>query len=119
MKTVYLLVVLLPLIGAIAAGFFGQTLGRVNSHRVAIAGVALSCILSLVVLGDALSGSVFNYTIYTWATIGGLRFEVGFLVDTLTATMMVVVTSVSLAVHVYTIGYMEEDDGYQRFFSYI
>ena len=119
MKTVYLLVVLLPLIGAIAAGFFGQTLGRVNSHRVAIAGVALSCILSLVVLVDALSGSVFNETIYTWATIGGLRFEVGFLVDTLTATMMVVVTSVSLAVHVYTIGYMEEDDGYQRFFSYI
>ena len=119
MKTVYLLVVLLPLIGAIAAGFFGQTLGRVSSHRVAIAGVALSCILSLVVLVDALSGSVFNETIYTWATIGGLRFEVGFLVDTLTATMMVVVTSVSLAVHVYTIGYMEEDEGYQRFFSYI
>ena len=119
MKIVYLLVVLLPLIGAVATGFFGQALGRVNSHRVAIAGVALSCVLSLVALFDALSGSVFNETIYTWATIGGLRFEVGFLVDTLTATMMVVVTSVSLAVHVYTIGYMEEDEGYQRFFSYI
>ena len=119
MKTVYLLIVLLPLFGAIAAGFFGRALGRVNSHRVAIAGVALSCVLSLVVLFDALSGTVFNETIYTWATIGGLRFEVGFLVDTLTATMMVVVTSVSLAVHVYTIGYMEEDEGYQRFFSYI
>ena len=119
MKIVYLLVVLLPLIGAVATGFFGQVLGRVNSHRVAIAGVALSCLLSLVGLFDALSGSVFNETIYTWATIGGLRFEVGFLVDTLTATMMVVVTSVSLAVHVYTIGYMEEDEGYQRFFSYI
>jgi NADH-quinone oxidoreductase subunit L len=119
LKIVYLLVVLLPLIGAVATGFFGQALGRVNSHRVAIAGVALSCVLSLVALFDALSGSVFNETIYTWATIGGLRFEVGFLVDTLTATMMVVVTSVSLAVHVYTIGYMEEDEGYQRFFSYI
>ena len=119
MKIVYLLVVLLPLIGAVATGFFGQVLGRVNSHRVAIAGVALSCVLSLVALFDALSGSVFNESIYTWATIGGLRFEVGFLVDTLTATMMVVVTSVSLAVHVYTIGYMEEDEGYQRFFSYI
>jgi NADH-quinone oxidoreductase subunit L len=119
LKIVYLLVVLLPLIGAVATGFFGQTLGRVNSHRVAIAGVALSCVLSLVALFDAFSGSVFNESIYTWATIGGLRFEVGFLVDTLTATMMVVVTSVSLAVHVYTIGYMEEDEGYQRFFSYI
>lgn len=119
MKTVYLLVVLLPLIGAIAAGFFGRRLGRVNSHRIAIAGVALSCLLSFVVLFDALSGTVFNESIYTWATIGGLRFEVGFLVDSLTATMMVVVTSVSLAVHVYTIGYMEEDEGYQRFFSYI
>jgi NADH-quinone oxidoreductase subunit L len=119
LKIVYLLVVLLPLIGAVATGFFGQALGRVNSHRVAIAGVALSCLLSLVGLFDALSGSVFNETIYTWATIGGLRFEIGFLVDTLTATMMVVVTSVSLAVHVYTIGYMEEDEGYQRFFSYI
>lgn len=119
MKIVYLLVVLLPLIGAVATGFFGQALGRVNSHRVAIAGVALSGVLSLVALFDALSGSVFNETIYTWATIGGLRFEIGFLVDTLTATMMVVVTSVSLAVHVYTIGYMEEDEGYQRFFSYI
>ena len=119
MKTVYLLIVLLPLIGAIAAGFFGRRLGRVNSHRIAIAGVALSCLLSLVVLFDALSGTVFNESIYTWATIGGLRFEVGFLVDSLTATMMVVVTSVSLAVHVYTIGYMEEDEGYQRFFSYI
>ncbi len=119
MKTVYLLIVLLPLFGAIAAGFFGRRLGRVNSHRVAIAGVALSCVLSLVVLVDALSGTVFNETLYTWATIGGLRLEVGFLVDTLTATMMVVVTSVSLAVHVYTIGYMEEDEGYQRFFSYI
>ena len=119
MKTVYLLVVLSPLIGAIAAGFFGRRLGRVNSHRIAIAGVALSCLLSFVVVFDALSGTVFNESIYTWATIGGLRFEVGFLVDSLTATMMVVVTSVSLAVHVYTIGYMEEDEGYQRFFSYI
>ena len=119
MKTVYLLIVLLPLFGALAAGFLGRALGRVNSHRVAIAGVALSCGLSFVVLFDALSGTVFNETIYTWATIGGLRFEVGFLVDTLTATMMVVVTSVSLAVHVYTIGYMEGDEGYQRFFSYI
>lgn len=119
MVTVYLIAALAPLVGAIAAGLFGHRLGRVHSHRVTIAGVAVSLIASLVVFIDVLQGGVFNGTVYTWATIGGLKFEVGFLIDTLTATMMVVVTSVSLAVHVYTIGYMEEDAGYQRFFSYI
>lgn len=119
MLTVYLIAALAPLFGAIAAGMFGLRLGRVNSHRVAIGGVAVSFIASVVVFFDVLQGGVFNGTVYTWATIGGLKFEVGFLIDTLTATMMVVVTSVSLAVHVYTIGYMEEDAGYQRFFSYI
>jgi NADH-quinone oxidoreductase subunit L len=119
MVTVYLIAALAPLVGAIAAGLFGHRLGRVNSHRVTIAGVAISLIASLVVFFDVLQGGIFNGTVYTWATIGGLKFEVGFLIDTLTATMMVVVTSVSLAVHVYTIGYMEEDAGYQRFFSYI
>ena len=119
MVTVYLIAALAPLVGAIAAGLFGHRLGRVNSHRVTIAGVAVSLIASLVVFFDVLQGGVFNGAVYNWATIGGLKFEVGFLIDTLTATMMVVVTSVSLAVHVYTIGYMEEDAGYQRFFSYI
>ncbi|MFM1880197.1 MAG: NADH-quinone oxidoreductase subunit [Pseudomonadota bacterium] len=119
MVAVYLIAALAPLVGALAAGLFGRSLGRVRSHQVTIAGVAISLVASLVVFFDVVQGGVFNGTVYTWATIGGLRFEVGFLIDTLTATMMVVVTSVSLAVHVYTIGYMEEDPGYQRFFSYI
>ena len=119
MVAVYLIAALAPLVGAIAAGLFGHRLGRVRSHQITIAGVAISLLASLVVFFDVLQGGVFNGTVYTWATIGGLKFEVGFLIDTLTATMMVVVTAVSLAVHVYTIGYMEEDPGYQRFFSYI
>ncbi len=119
MQSVYLLAALAPLAGAILAGFFGQSIGRANSHRVTIAGVAVSLIASVYVLMDVLGGNVFNGTVYTWATIGGIRMEVGFLIDSLTATMMVVVTFVSLMVHIYTIGYMEEDPGYARFFSYI
>jgi NADH-quinone oxidoreductase subunit L len=117
MQSVYLLAALAPLVGAILAGFFGHTIGRANSHRVTIAGVAISLLASAYVLLDVLGGNVFNGTVYTWATIGGIRMEVGFLIDSLTATMMVVVTFVSLMVH--TIGYMEEDPGYARFFSYI
>ena len=119
MNTLYLLIPLAPLIGAIMAGLFGKFIGRAGAHWVTIAGVAAALVMSLVVLSDVLSGNTFNGTVYNWATVAGLKFEVGFLIDTLSATMMVVVTSVSLAVHVYTIGYMRDDPGYQRFFSYI
>jgi len=120
MKLVYILAVLAPLFGAIAAGLFGKKLGRVNSHRATIAGVAIAFVLSLVSLFHSLGGGeVFNETIYTWMVSGGIKFEVGFLVDRLTVVMMTVVTSVSLMVHIYTIGYMHDDPGYQRFFSYI
>ena len=119
MNTLYLLIPLAPLIGAIMAGLFGKFIGRSGAHWVTIAGVAAALVMSLVVLSDVLSGNTFNGTVYNWATVAGLKFEVGFLIDTLSATMMVVVTSVSLAVHVYTIGYMHDDPGYQRFFSYI
>ncbi len=119
MKMLYLLVPLAPLFGAIVAGLFGHRVGRAGAHWVTISGVAVSLVASLVVLSDVLSGNTFNGSVYTWAQIGGLTLEVGFLIDTLSAIMMVVVTSVSLAVHVYTIGYMHDDPGYQRFFSYI
>jgi NADH-quinone oxidoreductase subunit L len=120
MKTLYILTPVAPLFGAIAAGFFGRQLGRTNSHRITIAGVAIAFLLSLLALRDNVAnGTVFDETIYTWMTSGGLKFEVGFLVDRLTVVMMTVVTSVSLMVHIYTIGYMQDDPGYQRFFSYI
>ena len=120
MKLLYILTPLAPLFGAIAAGLFGKKLGRVNSHRVTIAGVAVAFLLSLVALFHSLGGgAVFNETIYTWMVSGGIKFEVGFMVDRLTVVMMTVVTSVSLMVHIYTIGYMHDDPGYQRFFSYI
>ncbi|MFM7965828.1 MAG: NADH-quinone oxidoreductase subunit L [Betaproteobacteria bacterium] len=119
MKLLYSLVPLAPLLGAIVAGLFGRFVGRAGAHWVTISGVALALVVSLLVLSDVLSGNTFNGPVYTWAEVAGLRFEVGFLIDSLSATMMVVVTSVSLAVHVYTIGYMRDDPGYQRFFSYI
>jgi len=121
MQQIYLTIVLAPLIAAILAGLFGRQVGRVGSHTLTIGGVALSCALSLWVLKiHALDGAApFNETLYTWAIVDGLRLEVGFLVDNLTALMMCVVTFVSLMVHIYTIGYMHDDDGYQRFFSYI
>ncbi len=121
MKALYLIIVLAPLLGAILAGFFGKKLGRTNSHRATIAGVTLSFLLSFYALTQFLSGDAvrFDETIYTWMISGGITFEVGFLVDKLTVLMMVVVTFVSLMVHIYTIGYMQEDPGYQRFFSYI
>lgn len=119
MKLLYSLVPLAPLLGAIVAGLFGRYVGRAGAHWVTISGVAVALLASLWVLSDVLSGNTFNGPVYTWAVVAGLRFEVGFLIDSLSATMMVVVTSVSLAVHVYTIGYMRDDPGYQRFFSYI
>jgi len=115
----YLLVPLAPLVGAIVAGLFGRAVGRAGAHWVTISGVAVAMVASCFVLADVLAGNTFNGPVYTWAQVAGLKLEVGFLIDTLSATMMVVVTSVSLAVHVYTIGYMQDDPGYQRFFSYI
>jgi len=119
MQTLYLIVPLAPLFGAIVAGLFGRWIGRSGAHVVTIAGVAVSFVASVVVFRDVLAGHTFNGTVYTWMTVGGLNLEVGFLIDALTAMMMLVVTFVSLMVHVYTIGYMQDDPGYQRFFSYI
>ncbi len=120
MQNIYLTVALAPLVGAILAGLFGKQLGRKGAHTVTILGVAISCVLSLYTFWQHSNGMpAFNETIYEWATIGGLNMEVGFLVDNLTAMMMVVVTFVSLMVHIYTIGYMADDAGYQRFFAYI
>ena len=121
MQNVYLAIVLAPLLGAIIAGLFGHKIGRAGAHWVTSLGVAISFLLSLVVLRHhVLNGAEpYNGTVYTWMMIEGLRLEVGFLVDSLTAVMISTVTFVSLMVHIYTIGYMHDDDGYQRFFSYI
>jgi hypothetical protein len=120
-----LAVPLAPLAGAVLAGIFGTTfggnwIGRRLSHTLTILGVLVAFILSAMTLKSvALDGARFNETLYTWMVVGGLKMEVGFLIDSLTAMMMVVVTFVSLMVHIYTIGYMEEDEGYNRFFAYI
>ena len=120
--TLYLIIALTPLAGCLLAGLFGNTIGRRGAHTVTILGVAVSAVLSTYVLCGFIDGSraKFDENVYTWLTMNGLDFSVGFLVDSLTALMMVVVTSVSLMVHIYTIGYMaDEEVGYQRFFSYI
>ena len=131
MKTLYLLVPLAPLFGAILAGFFARALGRAGAHAVTILGVAISFVLSLVIFQDVQAGHVYNGPVYTWMQAGGLKLEVGFLIDPLTVLMMLVVTFVSLMVHIYTIGYMAHDEenwpegskaganSYQRFFAYI
>ena len=119
MKTLYLLVPLAPLFGAIVAGLFCRVIPRWVAHSVTIAGVAISFIASVLIFQDVQAGNTFNGPVYTWLTSGDYTFEVGFLIDTLTTTMMLVVTFVSLMVHIYTIGYMQEDPGYNRFFSYI
>ncbi len=120
----YLLIALAPLAGAILAGLFGtgflgRPIGRRGAHCITILFVAISAIGSLVVLGDVLSGHTFDGSVYTWTLIGNTKLEIGFLIDPLSAMMMVVVTSVSLMVHIYTIGYMTDDPGYQRFFAYL
>ncbi len=115
-----LAVPLAPLVGSIVAGLFGGYIGRRPAHLITILGVLVSFIISAMTLkAVAVDGATFNATVYEWMTLGSLKMEVGFMVDGLTAMMMCVVTFVSLMVHIYTIGYMEEDDGYQRFFSYI
>ena len=119
MKNLYLLVPLAPLAGAILAGFFGKIIGRTGSHVVTILGVTVSLVLSVLIYQDVQAGNLFNGAVYTWMESGGLKLQIGFLIDPLTVTMMLVVNFVSLMVHVYTIGYMAEDPGYQRFFSYI
>jgi NADH-quinone oxidoreductase subunit L len=119
MQSLYLLVPVAPLLGAILAGLFGSSLGRTWSHRVTILLVAVSFVASCAIFRDVLDGNVFNGAVYTWMTSGDTSFQIGFLIDRLTALMMLVVTFVSLMVHIYTIGYMADDPGYQRFFSYI
>ncbi len=115
-----LLVPLAPLVGSVVAGMMGRVVGRRGAHWVAILGVLLSFVVSALVLkAVVLEGARFNGTVYEWMVLGSLKMEVGFMIDGLSAMMMCVVTFVSLMVHIYTIGYMSEDPGYQRFFSYI
>jgi NADH-quinone oxidoreductase subunit L len=121
LQTTLLLIVMAPLGGAILAGFFRNQIGRVGSHTVTIFGVGLSFALSAMLLLQQINGTLdtVNMTVYTWMIADGVRFQVGFLIDHLTTLMMCVVSFVSLMVHIYTIGYMRDDPGYQRFFSYI
>jgi len=119
MQKLYLLVPLAPLLGALIAGLLGRFIGPAWSHRTTIALVFVSLLASIVIFLDVLEGNSYNGSVYTWLVTGDTRFEVGFLIDQLSATMMVVVSLVSLMVHIYTIGYMHDDPGYQRFFSYI
>ena len=119
-----LAVPLAPLAGSVIAGlfgtrFFGNLIGRTASHTVTILGVLVAFLISAQTLSLVMDGAHYNGTVYTWMTLGDLKFEIGFLVDSLTAMMMCVVTFVSLMVHIYTIGYMHDDEGYNRFFSYI
>jgi NADH-quinone oxidoreductase subunit L len=121
MQPIYLTIALAPLVAAVIAGLFGKTIGKAGAHSITILSVGLSCVLSFYVLYQILfeGQAPFNGTVYTWLLSDGLTMDVGFLIDRLSAMMMVVVTFVSLMVHVYTIGYMADDDGYTRFFSYI
>ncbi len=121
LQNVYLAIVGAPLLGGIVAGVFGKAIGRGGAHWAATLGVAIACVLSLLVFYQVVidGAPAFDGAVYTWAFVDGVRFEVGFLIDPLSSTLMVVVTFVSLMVHIYTIGYMREDPGYQRFFSYI
>lgn len=119
MQQIYLAIPLLPLLAAIIIGLFGKYLPRVMAHIVTIAGVAMAFGLSVYVLKDMMVSQPYNETVYSWLKSGDFSFEIGFLIDRLSAMMMVVVTFVSLMVHIYTIGYMHEDKGYARFFSYI
>src|SRR6187549_1130361 len=108
-----------PLVGAILAGFLGWKYGRAFAHTVTIASVAISFAASVACLLQVAGGASLDAEVYTWLAGDGWRLQVGFLIDRLTVTMMCVVTFVSLMVHIYTIGYMAEDPGYQRFFAYI
>ncbi|HZC86939.1 MAG TPA: NADH-quinone oxidoreductase subunit L [Steroidobacteraceae bacterium] len=119
--TVLLLIPLLPLLASVVAGLAGRLIGRVGAHTITCVAVGASCLLSLVVLKQVYfdGAPLYDAPVYTWLVSDGMHMEVGFLIDRLTALMMAVVTFVSLCVHVYTIGYMADDPGYTRFFSYI
>ncbi len=117
--TLLLVIALAPLVGAIVAGLFGKSLGRAVSHSVTTGSVALSFVLSAYVLWQVVGGAHYDGAVYTWMQVGTLRMQVGFLIDSLSALMMVVVTFVSMCVHLYTVGYMADDPGYERFFAYI
>ena len=119
MKALYVSIALAPLAGALIAGLFGRAVGRAGAHWATILAVLVSFVCSCVVFVDVLNGNTFNGNLYTWLTVGDASLSIGFQIDRLSALMMVVVTFVSLMVHVYTIGYMAEDPGYQRFFAYI
>uniref|UniRef100_UPI001B685798 NADH-quinone oxidoreductase subunit L n=1 Tax=Propionivibrio sp. TaxID=2212460 RepID=UPI001B685798 len=119
MQNIYLAVPLAPLVGAAIAGLFCRLIPRWLAHTATILGVATAFVLSVVIFNDVKAGNTFNGPVYEWLTSGDYRFQVGFLIDQLTVTMMLVVTFVSLMVHIYTIGYMRDDPGYNRFFSYI
>lgn len=119
MQQIYLAIPLLPLLAAALVGLFGKAMPRAAAHVLTILGVALSFALSLYVLNQSMHTAPYNETVYSWLKTGNFSFEIGFLIDNLSAMMMVVVTFVSLMVHVYTVGYMAEDPGYARFFSYI
>ena len=119
MQLLYLVVPLAPLAGCIIAGLFGWAIGRRGAHWVTIIGMVICTVASAAVFIDVLDGNVYNGPVYTWLASGNTRFEIGFLIDRLSATMMLVVSFVSLMIHIYTIGYMADDPGYQRFFSYI
>ena len=121
MEQIYLIIALAPLVGAIFAGFLGSLLGRMATNVVTILGVLVSTVLSMYVFNYHVleGGDAFNENIYTWMQIGNLNISVGFLIDNLTSVMLVIVSFVSLMVHVYTIGYMHDDPGYTKFFSYI
>ena len=122
--SLYLIIAFAPLLGAIAAGLFGtgflgRQVNRRSSHMITIFLVFISADGSVYNLYDVVNGAYFNGTWYVWGLIGDIKLEIGFLIDPLSSLMMVVVTSVSLMVHIYTIGYMSDDPGYQRFFAYI
>ncbi|HWI15135.1 MAG TPA: NADH-quinone oxidoreductase subunit L, partial [Burkholderiales bacterium] len=119
MQKLYLVIPLAPLVGSLIAGLFGWAIGRRASHWVTIIGMLICTACAVLVFQDVLAGNTYNGPVYTWLISGDTRFEVGFLIDRLSATMMIVVSFVSLMVHIYTIGYMADDPGYQRFFSYI
>jgi NADH-quinone oxidoreductase subunit L len=119
MQQLYLAVPLVPLVASIVVGLWGRKMPRAASHWITILAVATSFVASIVIYRDVMAGNTFNGDLYTWAMTGGVKMAIGFLIDPLTAMMLIVVTFVSLMVHVYTIGYMADDDGYARFFAYI
>ena len=118
-QKLYLLVPLAPLVGALISGLLGRVIGTIWSHRITIGMMFVCLATSIAIFMDVSKGNIYNGSVYTWMTTGATHFEIGFLIDKLSATMMVVVSFVSLMVHIYTIGYMKGDPGYQRFFSYI